>query len=327
MKIANPIYDAAFKYLLEDTEIAKALIGKIIKEEVVELSLKPREVQHQSDKYVVIILRVDFKAVIKTKTGEYKNVLIEIQKGKKNEDILRFRKYLAANYQKEDTIRNSNGEEEKAVLPIIAIYFLGFILQHIKTPVFRSRKTYEDLVTDIIFTEDSPKEDFIEKLTHDTYAIQIPRLQQQERGEIEGILKVFNQDYKLLDNRHLVELSIDEINEYELLKKMAERLQRAAADEEILEKMELEDEVDNLIEEHIRENEVLKEEIQVLANDIKEKEEALETQNKALEILKKEKITAAKALIINTDLSDEQIAAIQNLDENTIQKIRKDLQS
>ena len=85
MKIANPIYDAAFKYLMEDTEIAKALIGKIIKEEIVELTLKPREVQHQSDKYIVVILRVDFKAVIKTKEGTYKNVLIEIQKGKKNE--------------------------------------------------------------------------------------------------------------------------------------------------------------------------------------------------------------------------------------------------
>ena len=34
MKIANPIYDAAFLYLLEDTEIAKALIGEIIKEEI-----------------------------------------------------------------------------------------------------------------------------------------------------------------------------------------------------------------------------------------------------------------------------------------------------
>ena len=55
MRIANPIYDAAFKYLLDDTDIAKGLIGRIIGEEIVELSLKPQEIQVKSDRYVIII--------------------------------------------------------------------------------------------------------------------------------------------------------------------------------------------------------------------------------------------------------------------------------
>ncbi len=37
MRIINPIDDVAFKYLLEDLAIAKALIGKIIGEDIVEL--------------------------------------------------------------------------------------------------------------------------------------------------------------------------------------------------------------------------------------------------------------------------------------------------
>ena len=308
MKIANPIYDAAFKYLMEDTEIAKALIGKIITEEIVELTLKPREVQHQSDKYIVVILRVDFKAVIKTKEGTYKNVLIEIQKGKKNEDILRFRKYLAANYKKEDLVKNDKGQEEKRILPIITIYFLGFPLKNIKTPVVRTKRNYEDLVTNLSFEK---KEDFIEQLTHDTFVIQIPRLQQKERAEIEGLLKVFNQDYKLSDDNRLVELSEEEVNKYQLLKKIAQRLKRAASDEDLLAKMDLEDEVDNLIEKHIRENLLLK--------------ETLEEKDKVLERLNNEKISAVKSLIISTGLTDEQISSIQKLKINIIQDIRKEL--
>jgi len=315
MKLANPIYDAAFKYLLEDTEIAKALIGKIIKEEIIELMLKPREVQHQSDKYVVVILRVDFKAVIKTKTGEYRNVLIEIQKGKKNEDILRFRKYLASNYQKSDTVKNDKGKEESKVLPIITIYFLGFSLRKVPTPVARTKRTYEDLVTDLLLTE---KEDFIEQLTHDTFVIQIPRLERNERAEIEGLLKVFNQDYKLSDDNRLVELSEEEVNKYQLLKKIAHRLKRAASDESVLAKMDLEDEVDNLIEKHIRENEELKEALEA-------KDKVLEEKDKILDQLKKEKMDSAKELMMTTNLDDAQIASIQKLNLAVVQKLRQDL--
>ena len=322
MKIANPIYDAAFKYLMEDIEIAKALIGKIINEEIVELTLKPREVQHQSDKYIVVILRVDFKAVIKTKEGNYKNVLIEIQKGKKNEDILRFRKYLAANYKKEDVIKNDKGEEEKRVLPIITIYFLGFPLKNIKTPVVRTKRNYEDLVTNLSFEK---KEDFIEQLTHDTFVIQIPRLQQKERAEIEGLLKVFNQDYKLSDDNRLVELSEEEVNKYQLLKKIAQRLKRAASDEDLLAKMDLEDEVDNLIEKHIRENLLLKETLEEKDKVLEEKDKVLEEKDKVLERLNNEKVSAVKSLIISTDLTDEQISSIQKINIKITQDIRKEL--
>lgn len=37
MQIANPIYDAVFKYLMEDSQIAKLLISSIIGEKVLSL--------------------------------------------------------------------------------------------------------------------------------------------------------------------------------------------------------------------------------------------------------------------------------------------------
>jgi hypothetical protein len=39
MIIANPIYDVVFKYLMEDTEIAKGLLSTILKTDIV---VKPK---------------------------------------------------------------------------------------------------------------------------------------------------------------------------------------------------------------------------------------------------------------------------------------------
>ncbi len=43
MRIANPIYDVVFKYLMEDAKIAKLLISSIIGEEIESLDFRPQE--------------------------------------------------------------------------------------------------------------------------------------------------------------------------------------------------------------------------------------------------------------------------------------------
>ena len=43
MLIANPIYDAVFKYLLEDIEIAREFLSTILNEPISALSIKPQE--------------------------------------------------------------------------------------------------------------------------------------------------------------------------------------------------------------------------------------------------------------------------------------------
>ena len=43
MLIANPIYDVVFKYLMDDSKIAKLIISSIIAEEIEELVFKPIE--------------------------------------------------------------------------------------------------------------------------------------------------------------------------------------------------------------------------------------------------------------------------------------------
>ena len=189
MRIANPIYDTVFKYLMEDAEIARGLLSKIIGEDIVEIAVQPQEYVGRSNKFEVIIFRLDFKATIKTKTGKRKKVLIELQKGKNAADIMRFRRYPGDNYRKEDFVE---AENKRVALPIITIYFLGFRLKNITTAVMKVSREYTDLITDKpIIVE----EEFVEKLTHDSYIIQIQRLKKKVRNDIERVLKVFNQAY------------------------------------------------------------------------------------------------------------------------------------
>jgi hypothetical protein len=63
MRIANPIYDAVFKFFMEDPEVAKRLISNIIGQEVVSLAAQPQEVLTQSKVYPISVLGLDYNAL------------------------------------------------------------------------------------------------------------------------------------------------------------------------------------------------------------------------------------------------------------------------
>lgn len=97
VQIANPIYDSVFKYLMNDEKVAKLLLSAIIGREVVELEFRPTE-HHFPFREVLTVLRMDFQARIIDENGNQELVLIELQKAKLASDIMRFRKYLGAQY-------------------------------------------------------------------------------------------------------------------------------------------------------------------------------------------------------------------------------------
>ena len=76
MLIANPIYDVVFKYLMEDSKVAKLLIGSIIGAEVLELEFRPKSftasvhLDPLSIKPTFTIYHLDFSAKIKTPEEE-----------------------------------------------------------------------------------------------------------------------------------------------------------------------------------------------------------------------------------------------------------------
>jgi len=271
---------------MEDTELARRLLGRIIGEEIVDLVVRPQEYSAPSEKHGVTIYRLDFKATIKLKSKpqkkgkekknwkpEYKTVLIELQKAKHRDDLMRFRRYLGDNYRKKDEVTGADGKMTAVELPIITVYFLGFPMPPIETSVLKINRVYTDLITNKVLDVQT---EFIEKLTHDCFVILIPELPPKERSGLEKVLKVFNQTYSLSSDNKLLEISNEELTGDDLLELLADRLRKAATDEDILRGIEIEEEVEDTIDQFIRDNEELKEE----NTELKKRLEELEKQVK-----------------------------------------------
>lgn len=190
MVIANPIFDEVFKRLMENQPIAKFFIETLLEENIEYLEFKPQALTFQDQVAGIGVYRVDFIATIKT-IGGFKKVLIEIQKAKHAIDVMRFRNYLAEQYKKEDEIPTETGRK-KTILPIVTIYMLGFQLPEIKAAAVKVSRQDIDLTTHEIINQ---KNDFIEKLTHDSFVVQMPRIQGKLQTRLDELLSIFEQNY------------------------------------------------------------------------------------------------------------------------------------
>ena len=280
MTIANPIYDIVFKYLMEDLDIAKGILSTILNVEIVELTVQPQETTAETDQdgKAIRIYRIDFAAIIKQKDGSTKKILIELQKTKRNTNVLRFRRYLAENYQKEDTIV-VNGVEIKQSLEIVTIYFLGFNLDHVPVPVLHANHSFKDANTGEP-VEEARKEDFVRQLNHESYMIQIRKLPRETKTRLEKVLSVFNQSYKSTDD-HALEYK-DNTND-PLVEKMLHRLTRAIADEAMRRKMNIEDEIDREYQEYLSIIEQKNQELEQKDQELEEKDREIAALKKLLE--------------------------------------------
>ncbi len=280
MRIANPIYDTVFKYLMEDNQLAKLLLSTILDEEITALTFRPQERITEVGSRYLTVYRLDFAATVENAEGERRQVLIEIQKAKLAADIMRFRRYLGEQYRDPNNVREvaptESGRGARQALPLLTIYFLGHALEHTRAPVIRVRRESRDLTTGEKLTSREP---FIESLTHDSYVIQIPHLRHTHRTEVEELLQLFDQG-NIGSDRHFLE--IDEGEVAERYRPILRRLQRAVAEPEVAEAMELEDEV--------------LEELQSMEREIEAKERELEKERaeKEKEQAEKEKALAEK---------------------------------
>ncbi|WP_218068261.1 hypothetical protein, partial [Candidatus Thiosymbion oneisti] len=77
MRIANPIYDVVFNYLLRNNELAIPILSTILEEEVIALDLLPQEISMTLGNRFFTVYRLDFSARIKTQDGAIKQVIIE----------------------------------------------------------------------------------------------------------------------------------------------------------------------------------------------------------------------------------------------------------
>ena len=195
MVIANPIYDVVFKRMMENDKVAKFFIGTLLEQTIETIEVKPQEFTYTDQLAGLAVFRLDFIATIKTEAGAFKKILIEIQKAKNQIDLMRFRNYLAEQYKKEDDI---NGK--KMILPITTIYILGFKLPEIDSACLKVERNYKDLVHNFRV---ETKSDFIEKLTHDSYVVQVGRITNKYQTKLDKLLSLFEQT-NFVDNSKIV---------------------------------------------------------------------------------------------------------------------------
>ena len=293
MLIANPIYDSVFKYLLEDLDISKGILSALLNENIIELSVKPQESISEAsvNSQAFTIYRLDFKAVIQLENGEFKKILIELQKSKRNTDIMRFRRYLAENYQKEDAVTVNNSQITKP-LEIVTVYFLGFKLEKILIPILKVSNSFYD-VSKQEFLKDKPKEPFVDLLNHESYTIQIPRLPENHQTDLENILSVFNQRFSYDDRQ---QLDYRGISNTPLTERIINRLNRAIADDNLRMKMNLEDEIDRTFN---REFAQMNDELAELTDILIETKEQLDET--------KERLDETKGKLIDKDKEIEEL--------------------
>ncbi len=185
MLIANPIYDTVFKRLMENERVARFFISTLTGDIIEEVQVQPQEFTYVDQADVLTVFRLDFVATIRTDDGERKKVLIEIQKARNIVDLMRFRYYLAEQYKKEEII-----DDDPTALPITTIYILGFNLPEVDSPCVRVARQYVNLIDQSVM---ETKSDFIEKLTHDSYLVQVERITDRYQTSLDKLLSVFEQ--------------------------------------------------------------------------------------------------------------------------------------
>ncbi|BDU74608.1 hypothetical protein [Mesoterricola silvestris] len=250
MSVANPIYDVVFKFLLDDERIARMLLSALLGREVVELSFVPTETREpvaRPDGTSLLVLRMDFAAKVLMEDGSRKLVLIEIQKARDTSDIQRFRRYLGTSYaDPRNSYRDAQGVE--LPLPILTIYFLGEGLKGLDLPVLRvDRRCWDPATGDEVRIADP----FVEALTHDSVIIQMNRLKDRRRTDLERLLEVFDQGVASHTDPHF--LDILEVNFPERYRDVLRRLKLAYSEPGLRVKMDLEDEILHAFQERARE--------------------------------------------------------------------------
>ncbi len=274
MVIANPIFDVVFKRLMENERVAKFFISTLLEQTIESVEVKPQEFTYTDELAGLAVFRLDFIATIKTETGEFKKVLIEIQKAKNQIDLMRFRRYLGEQYKREDTIDNA-----KIILPITTIYILGFKLPEINSACIKVERNYKDLINNKIINKRS---DFVEKLTHDSFIVQVERITDKYQTKLDKLLSVFEQTNFINDNKITKQYKHD--TDLEEVKIITDILHYTGTDPDEKLKIETEQEAwrtfDAMFEDE--RNELLNE---LSAKDkvIDEKEKALDEKERALE--------------------------------------------
>ena len=327
--VANPLYDAVFKYMMEDERIAKTLLSALLQKTVIAVEMRRHEYPNIS-RDAISMFRVDFAATVLEDDGSKNLILIELQKTWLETETLRFRQYLAVQYNNKENMRKDT--KGKFALPTVAVYLLGHCVGEFTEPViYAKHKVYDYEGNEIIQEKPDP---FVESLQHDSIIVQIPLLRGRVNNRLEKILSVFDQSQIYPDDQRMLELDENKYGDDAEMTHILHRLQSAAANPDIRNRMNAEDEFFQALEDRDTTIMTQKKELEKQKAAIKEKDAAIEEQKAAIEekdaALEEQKasleekdasLRAAVLALSKSGMNAEMIAKTLNIGEEKIQEI------
>ena len=301
--VANPIYDSVFKYIMEDERIAKTILSALLKKEVVHVTVRPHEYSNTT-RDTLSMFRIDFATTVREKEGnEIKDriVLIELQKTWLNTETLRFRQYLGAQYNNKNNIREA--DEKGFAYPMVAVYLLGHKVGNIKEPIVYVNHDVFDYNGNVV--AEGNAEPFVESLTHNSIIVQIPRLQGNVNNRLEKVLSVFDQTNVEGDTQQVLKIDEDKYADDNDMMYVLHKLTAAAANSEMRQDMNVEDEFYKAIEDR---------DTAIMQRDkiLKKQSEQLSQQSEQLSQQSEQLKNMAKALSAS-GLSNEQISQMTGI--------------
>ena len=322
--VANPIYDSVFKYIMEDERIAKTILSALLKKEVVHVTVRPHEYSNTT-RDTLSMFRIDFAATVREKEGnEIKDriVLIELQKTWLNTETLRFRQYLGAQYNNKNNIREA--DEKGFAYPMVAVYLLGHKVGNIKEPIVYVNHDVFDYNGNVV--ADGNAEPFVESLTHNSIIVQIPRLQGNVNNRLEKVLSVFDQTNIEGDTQQVLKIDEDKYADDNDMMYVLHKLTAAAANSEMRQDMNVEDEFYKAIEDRdtaiMQRDKILKEQSEQISQQseqisqqseqLSQQSEQLSQQSEQISQQSEQLKNMAKALSAS-GLSNEQISQMTGM--------------
>ena len=310
--VANPIYDCVFKFLMEDERIAKTLLAALLKKEVVSVEIRRHE-HTNTTRDDISMFRIDFATRVKDEDGNENLMLIELQKTWVETATLRFRQYLAAQYNAQENMLEPKVGERQYALPMVAVYLLGHRVGKLDSPVVyvsHDARNYDgEEVTN------GMKDPFVRSLIHDSIIVQLPLLHGKIRNHLEKVLSVFDQSHRSQKNSQLINLDETAYEGDEEMMRIISSLTAATVTAKVRQEMNVEDEnfsaIENRDTELMKQKRIIAEKDDLIAEgkkQIAEKDEKIRTLAKIMMIGG----LVPNAIMQATGLTKEQIDSLKD---------------
>ena len=321
MKIANPIYDIVFKYMMEDERIARTILSALLKVEVLEVEVRPHEYSDDTHDSLTVF-RIDFGATIRDAEGKKKLILIELQKTWLETETLRFRQYLGVHYS-----NPKNMQADGSALPMVAVYLLGHKVGDIEEPVLYVNHQSLDYDGNIV-TKGLPNS-FVDSLMHNSIIVQIPRLHGHINNRLDMVLSIFDQSLRDEDDNRILRIDDKAFENDADMEHILRRLTMAAANADIRHKMNAEEIYFSAIEKRdteilIRDKHIAEQKAQLTEQKAQLTEQKAQlTEQKAQLTEQESMLRATIKMLLDAGKTAKEISAVIGKDLDTVIRLTK----